>query len=119
MPYKPYSRDEAEQIYSTRPPIENEGFTMARMRVAILIVRKQYRRKPHKQKIGAFCLWYLEYLDKYKRKYGPHPLQWEILAALKGLQQGSTGAQVYAELLRGRGKRIVHKVAYGGRRDQR
>jgi len=116
MAYRPYDYNEADAIYERRSDLSVDGFTMVRIRVAIKVYRNLWRKRPMKQTRGKFVLWIMQWLDEMRAKGTPHPLHFELVRCAKDHMQTMSGQQTYAELLRGRGQRAVHKVRYGGRR---
>jgi len=118
MAWKPLTHQEAVPIYQRRSDLWIEGFTLVRIRVAIQIVRREFKRRPYGQRPHAFGLWMLKWLDEQRQRGQPHPLQWELIRCVKDMMEGSSGEMVYAEVMRTKGGRAIHKVKYGGRRDR-
>lgn len=117
--WQPVTYKQALPIYEQRPDIWVDGFTMVRIRVAIKIVRKLWAQRPTGQSKASFSLWLLTWLDKQRKAGTPHLLHFEITRAAKDMMQGMTGEMMYAEMLRTRGGRAIHKVRYGGGKDWR
>lgn len=117
MKWQPIEHSRAVQIYDSRSDLVVDTFSLVRLRVAIAIVKKEYRRRPTGQTRATFAAWYLTQLQKLQHQQIPHPLHFELVRCLKDLMAGMSGEQVYAEMRRTRATRAIHKVRYGGRKD--
>lgn len=118
MPSKPLDEATAAVRYEERCNIENDSYSVVRLRVAIQVYRQLYSKRPRGQTTMSFNNWLLVFLDKLRHAEKPHPLQWELYACAKTTAAKHSGAWLYANTVRHRAKRAIHKVAHGGRRDQ-
>lgn len=108
--------EQSKCMYTYRPNLENDTFTLVRVRCAIMCTRQMYKQWRDRTNGVSFELWAHVVLDSMRLKGKPHPLQWEMLLCLKAYSKQEMGHHVYSGIARHRAHRAIHKVRYGGRR---
>lgn len=110
------TEEQSKQMYDYRVNLENDTFTLVRVRCAIMCTRQLYMEWYKRDLAWNFPSWALVVLDGMRGRGNPHPLHWEMIACLKAMMRGEKGHHVYSGIARHRAKRAIHKVRYGGRR---
>lgn len=112
----PLTSEQCIDLWVARPSLWVEGFTLCRLRVAMRCVDRLYFAT--KDRIGhqEFPLYVVRALERRRDAGHLHPLHWEMLAVAKNWGTDVRRWHMYAQILRFRATRSIHKVRYGGRR---
>lgn len=116
MEYEDPTQHRIWDRYLQRPKLYDDRAQLIRLRVAIQVVNRLYRRVEHRVPERAFPDWCIRVLAERTRAGHPHPLQEEIEDVLGGWKRGETSADTYHRECSFSADRIINRLKYGGRR---
>lgn len=108
---------ETLELYIKRTRLPEDRMMLVRIRVAIRIVSRWYKRMEGFVPEQEFPKWALRKLDRDAEQGITHMLDEEVRDVLLGWAKGETYGDTYARAVALSSIRMVNRVRYGGRRN--